>query len=332
MSLVPRRPCGDCVVGRGLFEPPKAQLMLAYLVIREDAKWTDVFRLVPGRTVTIGRAATNQIVVKDERCSRNHAEVFMTNGRWTLRDLGSRNGTLVGKHRVVGDYTLSPGEIVWIAKCQLAFVHDLSKAFADGKGIADDDADQDGAATIAAPLAVADQRRAGRLGRARRSRRCRAGSVARPDDDHAPARADAVPQAARRRRDHSARVMPRRGYVRWSLNWPSSRTLPRWPAGLGGPVRGHQGGRRRRAAVRRATRRNRSRHGTSESSRGARTSNLATTAFRNSSPTRCCAKGRPCSPATWWRQHARYAGQQGRDPRDQRDLRTDSPAGKRLWA
>ncbi|MBM4089396.1 MAG: FHA domain-containing protein [Planctomycetes bacterium] len=124
--------------------------MLAYLVIREDAKWTDVFRLVPGRTVTIGRAATNQIVVKDERCSRNHAEVFMTNGRWTLRDLGSRNGTLVGQHRVVGDYTLSPGEIVRIAKCQLAFVHDLSKAFADGKGVADDEADRDGAAAIAA--------------------------------------------------------------------------------------------------------------------------------------------------------------------------------------
>ena len=41
--------------------------MLAYLVIREGSKWTDVFRLVPGRTVTIGRAGTNQIVIKDER-------------------------------------------------------------------------------------------------------------------------------------------------------------------------------------------------------------------------------------------------------------------------
>ena len=52
--------------------------MQAYLVIREGTKWTDVFRLVPGRTVTIGRAATNQIVIKDERCSRFHAEIFMT--------------------------------------------------------------------------------------------------------------------------------------------------------------------------------------------------------------------------------------------------------------
>ena len=70
--------------------------MLAYLVIREGSKWTDVYRLVPGQTVTIGRSATNQIVVKDERCSRNHAEIFMTGGAWTVRDLDSRNGTMIG--------------------------------------------------------------------------------------------------------------------------------------------------------------------------------------------------------------------------------------------
>ena len=66
------------------------------------------FRLIPGRTVTIGRAATNQIVVKDDRASRNHAEVFLTNGQWTLRHLDSRNGTTVGDQRVLGDRPLSP--------------------------------------------------------------------------------------------------------------------------------------------------------------------------------------------------------------------------------
>src|SRR5687768_4764312 len=102
---------------------------LAYLVIREGAKWTDVFRLLPGRTVTIGRASTNQIVIKDERASRNHAEVFHTGGRWTLRDLDSRNGTLVGGQAIRGDYALVPGDVVRIAHTQLAFVYDLSKAF-----------------------------------------------------------------------------------------------------------------------------------------------------------------------------------------------------------
>ena len=72
---------------------------LAYLVIREGMKWSDVFRLVPGQSVTIGRAPTNQIVIKDERCSRNHAELFLTDDEWTLRDLDSRNGTAVGEQR-----------------------------------------------------------------------------------------------------------------------------------------------------------------------------------------------------------------------------------------
>lgn len=105
--------------------------MIAYLVIREGSKWSDVFRLTPGRTVTIGRATTNQIVVKDERCSRHHAELFHAGGQWTIRDLSSRNGTLVGDRAIEGDHLLVPGEVVRIADCQLAFVTDLSQAFAD---------------------------------------------------------------------------------------------------------------------------------------------------------------------------------------------------------
>ncbi len=104
---------------------------LAYLVIREGTKWTDVFRLVPGQAATIGRAPTNQIVIKDERCSRGHAEVFQSQGQWILRDLESRNGTLVGTRVVQGDYTLQPGDVIRIGHCQLAFVHDLAKAFPD---------------------------------------------------------------------------------------------------------------------------------------------------------------------------------------------------------
>jgi Nif-specific regulatory protein len=106
--------------------------LLAYLVIREGSKWSDVFRLVPGRTVTIGRAPTNQIVIKDEQASRHHAEVFVTQGQWTLRDLDSRNGTAVGAQRIRGDYALTPGDVIRIAHAQLAFVHDISTAFGDG--------------------------------------------------------------------------------------------------------------------------------------------------------------------------------------------------------
>ncbi|MFZ5830886.1 MAG: sigma 54-interacting transcriptional regulator [Planctomycetota bacterium] len=104
---------------------------LAYLVIREGTKWSDVFRLVPGQAVTVGRAPTNQIVIKDERCSRAHLEVFMSGGQWVLRDLDSRNGTLVGNTLVRGDWVLSPGDVIRIGHSQMIFVHRLSEAFSE---------------------------------------------------------------------------------------------------------------------------------------------------------------------------------------------------------
>ena len=107
----------------------------AYLVIREGSKWTDVFRLLQGESVTIGRAPTNRIVVKDERCSRNHSEVFPSKGEWILRDLESRNGTTVNGEKVTADHSLVPGDIIRVGSACLAFVDDLSQAFPDSQSV-----------------------------------------------------------------------------------------------------------------------------------------------------------------------------------------------------
>lgn len=126
---------GGTSSGRQRSVSPNTNSMTAYLVIREGSKWTDVFRLVDGESVTIGRAPTNSIVVKDERCSRNHAEVFQSQSKWTLRDLDSRNGTLVDGRRIQTDYSLQAGDIVRIGNSHLAFVHDLSQAFPDSHSV-----------------------------------------------------------------------------------------------------------------------------------------------------------------------------------------------------
>jgi len=109
--------------------PLKSPTNIAYLVIRDGKKWSDVLKLIPGKTVTIGRSPNSQIVIKDEQASRQHAEIFFTEGRWILRDLSSRNGTAIGNERVFGDCKLKPGDVIWIAGTQLAFVTDLSKAY-----------------------------------------------------------------------------------------------------------------------------------------------------------------------------------------------------------
>ena len=102
---------------------------MPYLVIREGAKWTDVVRLTIGRTITMGRASTNQIVINDERASRAHAEVFYTEGNWVLRDLDSRNGTIVNNEPLHGDMLLNSNDRIHVANYHISFVEDLSSAF-----------------------------------------------------------------------------------------------------------------------------------------------------------------------------------------------------------
>lgn len=53
----------------------------------------------------------------------------MSEGNWTLRDLESRNGTIVGSEVVQSDWQLKPGDIIRIGRTQLVFVHKLSDAF-----------------------------------------------------------------------------------------------------------------------------------------------------------------------------------------------------------
>ena len=79
---------------------------MAYLVIRDGESWSTIFQLIPGKTTTIGRASTNQIVLSDDRCSRTHAEVYYNSGDWYVRDLNSRNGTYLNADPVTTDMRL----------------------------------------------------------------------------------------------------------------------------------------------------------------------------------------------------------------------------------
>jgi Nif-specific regulatory protein len=99
----------------------------AYLVIRRDDGFGDVFPLSGGQRYTMGRAPTNQIVLKDELCSREHAEVYFAEGHWRLHDLDSLNGTRINDQTLDSDWELAPGDEVHLGKTCLLFVDDMSK-------------------------------------------------------------------------------------------------------------------------------------------------------------------------------------------------------------
>ena len=70
------------------------------------------------KTLSIGRDASNNIVLNDKMVSRNHAQLIINeDGRVLIKDLGSTNGTFVNGNKIKESY-LNPGDIV---KCSSLF-------------------------------------------------------------------------------------------------------------------------------------------------------------------------------------------------------------------
>lgn len=99
----------------------------AFLVVRRPDGLGNVFALQSGKRYVLGRAKTNEIVLNDDLCSRQHAEVFQSDGTWAVRDFGSLNGTRVNGHTIDNEQLLGPGDEVGLGRSRLIFVEDLSQ-------------------------------------------------------------------------------------------------------------------------------------------------------------------------------------------------------------
>ncbi len=80
----------------------------------------------PGRVLTlgtsaltIGRAADNSLVVEDDYASSHHCRLVPGPAGWTLEDLGSTNGTFVGKNRVTAPVPVKAGSTFKVGRTVL---------------------------------------------------------------------------------------------------------------------------------------------------------------------------------------------------------------------
>src|SRR5262245_58907453 len=103
-------------------QPPSA-----FLVAGRDDGFGDVYPLHDSIRYTLGRAPTNRLVLRDDLCSREHAEVFPAEGGWHLRDLGSLNGTHINGEQIRNDRPLRPLDEVRVGRTRLVFVSDMSQ-------------------------------------------------------------------------------------------------------------------------------------------------------------------------------------------------------------
>lgn len=69
----------------------------------------------------IGRERDNDLVLTDPRISRYHAIIELAEGQWTIRDLGSANGTSVNGQPISEAYPLSPDDRITVGDTELVF-------------------------------------------------------------------------------------------------------------------------------------------------------------------------------------------------------------------
>jgi ABC-type multidrug transport system ATPase subunit len=97
---------------------------------RVDIRPTSVMR-APVRTLRIGRAEDNDIVLADLSVSRHHAQLRNLGGRYEIVDLGSHNGTFLNGEQVVSRAMVTEQDIVGIGAATFRLVGDELREFID---------------------------------------------------------------------------------------------------------------------------------------------------------------------------------------------------------
>jgi pSer/pThr/pTyr-binding forkhead associated (FHA) protein len=62
-----------------------------------------------GSPILVGRNPEATLVLDDDYASGRHARIYPEDGRWYVEDLGSTNGTFIGRERVNGPTALAAG-------------------------------------------------------------------------------------------------------------------------------------------------------------------------------------------------------------------------------
>ncbi|MCA9907474.1 MAG: FHA domain-containing protein [Anaerolineae bacterium] len=79
------------------------------------------FLLAEGATATIGRADSNDIVIKEQRVSRQHAVINYRDGIFVISDLGSANGVYVNDVKIEQPFPLAAGDVIRLLVPEMRF-------------------------------------------------------------------------------------------------------------------------------------------------------------------------------------------------------------------
>lgn len=75
----------------------------------------------------IGRANDAHLRPNSDLISREHCSIKVVDGKVLVKDLGSRNGTLVNGKRLEVEYAARPGDILRVGQLQFEFIIDVAQ-------------------------------------------------------------------------------------------------------------------------------------------------------------------------------------------------------------
>ncbi|MFO1518544.1 MAG: PEGA domain-containing protein [bacterium] len=92
------------------------------LEIQSGPKQGTWFTLTHQKEISIGRANVNSIVLEDNSVSRSHSVIHEVDGKYFVKDVGSRNGTFVNEKKIQEDFLLKHGDRIKVGIYVLKFL------------------------------------------------------------------------------------------------------------------------------------------------------------------------------------------------------------------
>ncbi|HMO10220.1 MAG TPA: FHA domain-containing protein [Actinotalea sp.] len=113
----PRRPSAPAPAPAPLAEPSGPPAPRRLVVTAGPLRGTTV--PLGSAPVLIGRAPSCTLVLDDDYSSQRHARLYPMGAQWYLEDLGSTNGTFIGRDRVEQPTPVGPGTVMRVGQSTL---------------------------------------------------------------------------------------------------------------------------------------------------------------------------------------------------------------------
>jgi pSer/pThr/pTyr-binding forkhead associated (FHA) protein len=103
---------------RGERDDAMNDMQAVVLRVEEDGRTRTIRAPAP---IVIGRAPTATLIVPDAQVSRLHARIDFSDGVLSVRDLDSRNGTLVNARPIDGYVALADGDEIDVGMARIVY-------------------------------------------------------------------------------------------------------------------------------------------------------------------------------------------------------------------